>query len=139
MPTPVVVKWRLVSLDGAHVLNFEVNPNAMESFIRGRVLDQQTTTAPDGNVIVSEGNRPLKATSFKGTLLDQSQHDDMLLWLENEDSGTVSYLDDHLGRRWVVYITDFQPVPKGTQQHPWRHEYTVNLVIMAAPTARPVP
>lgn len=137
MPTPVVVKWRLVTLDGTTVYNFGVNPNAMDSFLRARVVDQQSTTAPDGNVILSEGARPLKNTNFKGVLLDEAQHDALMNWLENEDTGTVCYLDDHLGRRWPIYITDFQPTPKISHEYPWKHDYTVMLLVLGPATARP--
>lgn len=127
---PTVVRWKFTSLDEATSYQFGVNPNKMGSFIRPRAVDVVTTTAPDGQVLLTEGARKPKQTSFGGVILDQAQHDAMLGWLDDHQR---IYLDDHFGRRWEVFILDFAPEPKKTLNRYWRHDYTVTLLILSAP------
>lgn len=123
-----VVKWVFTDSVVPETYTFEVNPNEGGSPTRKKNITGQPTTAEDGTAVLYEGQDPRPTTTFSGTILTEAQYDAMIAWFNKRYPITV---DDDLGRTMTIYITGFDPKRAQRRSHPWRHTYTVDVVILA--------
>lgn len=124
-----MVRWTFTY--GLSSYTFEMNPNkatiqtAQEAVtivpIRQRAGLSTKVAAP-------------RSFTTSGVLRTQAQFLTMQTWA---NSGVRIGLVDHQGRHYVVRITDFQPTMEAPMRRaaPWRHTYTLNLVIYSGPDA----
>ena len=71
--------------------------------------------------------------TFSGVLLDPNQYDQFLMWLRKRRR---VYLYDHFDRQMEVVVTSYQPKPPRaptTVAQPYRHEYTITVIILKEP------
>lgn len=127
-----VVRWRFDALDGSDSYVFETNPNQMTSPFAPKQVAAQTTTAVDGQVLLTQGQRKPTEWQFTGTTLSQAHYDKLLAW---KNKNQRIYLTDHFARQFIVYLTSFEPTPKGSLAYPWRHEYTMKALVLTEPTS----
>ena len=122
-----MARWRLEDTSTNEVYDFEVNPSAGGSPARRKNVVSRNTTAPEGNVVVFEGQRPPAEGEFSGTLLTQSQYEALADWYERP---RPLLLTDDLGRTLTVYITEFVPERVRSANHPWKHRYTCRFLML---------
>ena len=124
-----MIRWAFRTLDAATTYHFEMNPNQMDSPLLERGIDSHATCI-DGTIRGFRKDVP-KSWSFAGTLRTQEQYEAFETWLA---AGRI-YLTDHLGRHFIVRLTNFDPVRKGTRRAPWRHTYTCAVTTYEGPIA----
>lgn len=121
-------RWKLQTLDAVTTYYFEVAPNAMESPLptKGLVLHQ---AGIDGK---TRGFRHDTATPWRlsGVLLEQTQYIALRDWVAAYGR---CYLYDHLDRKFLVRLTDFNPTRAPVHHHPWRHTYQITVTTYQGP------
>lgn len=122
-----VVRWIFDDLTDSSSYTFPINPSEGGSPQYKKSINTQNTAAPDGKTLVFEGRDAPQTLSFSGTILDEAQYNAMVLWFNKRHQIKVT---DDLGREFMVYITDFEPKRVRAVQHPWKHSYTVNYIVL---------
>lgn len=132
-----VQKWRLEDpapppgLPSSYT--FEINPNEMGSPMPVRQVQVQGTTAVNGQTLMWEGARQPATLQFGGTLLTYEQYNALRHWTY-ERKGRL-FLWDHFGRRMVVVLHNFSPVPvRTTGRFRWRHTWTIDCTVISVAT-----
>lgn len=123
-----VIRWTLTDPTDDSVYTFHLNPESGGSPQYKKQIESQTTTAPDGNVLLYEGAKPPKTGSVTGTILSLAHYQAMVTWWEK--SNPVVMTDD-LGRTQTIYIVDFLPERKRSTSHRYLHPFTINYVVLA--------
>lgn len=122
-----VVKWVFDDLTDSSTYTFAINPNAGGSPQYKKTINTQSTAAPDGKTLIFEGRDAPQTLSFSGVILDEDQYDAMVTWFNKRHQIKIT---DDLNREFMVYITDFKPRRIRAVQHPWKHEYEVDYIIL---------
>jgi hypothetical protein len=127
--SPASTAWRWTFSDPAtgDAYTFEINPNTDGSPQFKKTVTYQSTAAADGGLILFEGRDAATTLSFSGTILTQAQYNAMIRWFGKRHQ--VIFTDD-LGRITTIYITAFSPKRKFTRSNPWRHEYSVEALVL---------
>lgn len=120
-------RWKFETLDGLDSYTFEMNPNQMDSPLLERTIDSHVVGI-DGKLRGFRKDQA-KTWSFSGALHTQSQYEAFEQWLH---SGRI-YLTDHLNRKFLVRLTNFDPTRGGTRRTPWRHTYVVSVTTYGGP------
>jgi len=110
----------------------EYNPNQMSSPFREKKSGISTTTAIDGQALLTESQPQPKTWQFSGFILSQVHYDALLKWSLKPNR---TYITDHWGRKLSVYWTSFNPEPKRGLQYPYRHTYTCQLLVLGIAAA----
>lgn len=105
----------------------EVNPNSGASPDYRKNLTKKGTSAPDGPTLVFEGNPGAVQFPFSGVILTEAQYNFLFnAW----DKRYPIEITDDLGRVWRIYLETFSPKRKIAHDHPWRHDYTCDGVLV---------
>lgn len=128
-PAPPATPWRWIFTDQAtnDTWTFEINPNTDGSPQLKKQVSFQSTAASDGTLILFEGRDQPTTMSFGGTILTQTQYNQLIRWFGKRHQ---VLLTDDLGRQTTIYITGFLPKRKYSRAYPWRHEYTVDALVI---------
>lgn len=123
----MVVKWQFHDPSLGEDYTFEINPN--EDGLPGyqKNFAYQNTTAPNGKVLMFEGLEEPRQGSFSGVTLSENQHLAFIHWYEKRNQIEVT---DDLGRTFKIVITGYEPTRRWTRSHPYRHDYTMNYVVV---------
>lgn len=121
------MRWKFQTLDSSQSYTFDMNPNQMDSPLLEKTVDSHAQGI-DG-VIRGARKDVAKGWSFSGVLHSQAQYEAFELWLHK---GRI-HLTDHLGRTFLVRLTNFDPTRAGTRQHAWRHTYVVSVTTYGGP------
>lgn len=109
---------------------FPINPNAMTSPFGPKNITSRAAVGPQGQKIAWEGAQGPVDWQWSGDLFSQEMYEKLTLWTAK---GNRVFLTDHLQRRWIVYLTSFDPVPKRSVRYPWRHTYTMKAIVFSGP------
>ena len=102
-----VVKWTFLDLTDSSVVTLDINPDAGGSPQYKKTLTTQSTLAPGGKTLIYEGADSAPTISFSGTILTLALYNKFVTLFNKRHQ---IQLTDDLGRVYVVYLTDFQPV-----------------------------
>lgn len=123
-----IVRWIFEDpLNANEVWTVPMNPNKMTSPYRGH---STTTTATSPITGQASGIRTPDVAvewQFSGDLKSEAHFNQLLYWAGKPNR---IYVTDHLGRKWLCFLTKFDPVPKGTSPtNQWRYTYTVSALV----------
>lgn len=122
-----VVKWTFNDPTMSETYVFEVNPKQGGTPAYEKNLSYVNTAGPDGRVLAFEGRSKPQEGQFSGTILSEEQYNAMLYWFNKRNQ---IYMSDDLGRAFTIYITKLDAKRIRAVSHPWKHDYTVNYVIL---------
>lgn len=110
------------------------NPNKMSSPFPERNITFEGTTALDGQPLMWESIAAPASWSFGGVTKDDAHYEALRSWVYDRQGRL--YVWDHYGRRLTVSMKKFDPEPKTSIGHRWRHTYTITALVYAitAPT-----
>jgi hypothetical protein len=122
------IAWMFRDYIEGTTLFMAINPNegASPEYMKG--LSQQTTTAPDGRVLVFEGAPQPQKFDFSGVILEQAHYE--FLYNAWKKRHPIEITDD-LGRVFQVYFESFSPKREVSGSLPWRHTYSATTVIVS--------
>jgi hypothetical protein len=106
---------------------WEINPNDGGYPERTKSIAYNATSAPDGQTVAFEGREAPMSFSFSGVILTQTQFEVMNTWYEKKNQ---IQLTDDLGRSFWIYIRTFSPRRQRSASHPWKHNYTMEAIIL---------
>lgn len=109
---------------------FPINPNAMTSPFGPKNITSRAAVGPNGQKIAWEGTQPPVEWQWSGDLFSKEMYENLELWTAK---GNRVFLTDHFQRRWIIYLTHFDPVPKRSVKYPWRHTYTMKAIVFSGP------
>lgn len=118
--------WILTDINDASDYAWEVNPKTAETGYK-KILTEEASSASDGRRINFEGRTEVQKISFSGTVLGQTQHDELLAWFEDR---TQAQLTDDLGREFVVYILSFTTERVRSIKFQWKHVFSGEFAIL---------
>jgi hypothetical protein len=121
------IAWRWEDPTAGTVEYMSLNPNAGASPEYKKNLTKATTTAPDGQVLLFEGNDEPATFNCSGVILFESQF--TFLYNAWNRRHPVNLTDD-LGRTFTIYIESFTPKREPRRSHPWRHLYDLSAVVL---------
>lgn len=121
----MVTRWTFFDPTTSTTAEFEINPNDGGSPSLVKNITASSTVAPGGATILMEGSSQLQDFTFSGTILTQSQYDQMVTWFTKTN---VIQLTDDLGRTYDIYIKEFAPKRVRASSHPWKHTYSVTAI-----------
>lgn len=125
-----VVRWTIYDPISNTTTAFEVNPSEGGTPSYKKTINYKSTSAPNGKVVVFEGRDEPLTIKFTGTILYQTQYTQFLTWYNNRHQVQVT---DDLGRQFWIYFTSFDATRKRAIHHPWRHDYTVEAIVIDWP------
>jgi hypothetical protein len=91
-------------------------------------LIYEHTVAADGALLFSEGNDEAREITISGTLLTETQYLAFVAWAKKR---YILELADDLDREWDVYVKTWSAKRKRSYVFPWRHEWTMTLLVLA--------
>lgn len=121
------IAWVFTDLATADSYVWPINPNDGGSPQYLKTINYQNTAAPDGKTLIFEGRDEPATASFSGVLLTEEQYNALYDWWKKRHQVQI---EDDLGRKFVIYITKFQPKRERSRTHPWKHTYTCEYVIL---------
>ncbi len=124
---PGVVRWTLYDPIELDTYTFHLNPSEGGSPAFKKRTNYQNTSAPDGLVIIFEGQDEVQAITWDGTILEQAHYEALQEWWAKR---TQLLLTDDLGRQFWVYLQTFEPKRVRAAHSPWKHTYTITAVIL---------
>ena len=101
--------------------NWEINPNEGGYPARNKNILFEATAAPNGHTVAQEGRDTQETFSFSGVILTLNT------WFEKRNQ---ILLTDDLGREFWIYIKSFNPTRQRSAKYPWRHNYTIDAIIL---------
>lgn len=124
----MVQRWKFTELaDAGTSWTVPINPYEMTSPIPPKNITSRHTTATNGQAIIFEGSPAPHSWSFKGAILGFEHFLELQRWFEKKQR---VLLDDHFGRRFTIYITSFDPIPKRRRNRYWSHDYSVEALTL---------
>ena len=123
---PARIPWVLRDPQTSDEYLWDINPNEF-SLPYTKSLTYKSSAAPDGKTLVFEGRDEVQDISFSGVILTEAQYEELIVWFNKRYQ---LELEDDLGRTFFIYFTSFNMTRKRSTQHPWRHEYNGNMVIV---------
>lgn len=123
-----LVRWTFQDTETLEEYEFQMNPNQGGSPSRTKNFTQRQTAAHGGSVLVFEGQRELMQGQASGIILEEQHYIDLALdWFERS---VPLILTDDLGRQYRILLTGFNPTRGWKVHHPWRHEYTLDWLVL---------
>lgn len=128
-PTPQptgVVKWTLRDPNTSETYRFPINPDSMTPL--GPVRNLSHSRSLHGGITTLEGARLQRDLDFSGVIRTQAMYDALVRWASKS---VPVELTDHVGRRFRVYIYDFDPTdrsPVPRARNRWR--YTIKTILL---------
>jgi hypothetical protein len=126
----MVVRWTFWDPVAAQTYEFELNPVEGGSPPYKKKVSYENTSAPDGKVLIYEGQDETQTMQWSGVILTQEHFEQYVDWWHLRRQ---LRLTDDLGRQFWVYITAFEPTRVKAFSHPWKHRYTVTAMILDWP------
>lgn len=123
----MVVRWTFYDPVEAETYTFEINPREGGSPNWDKRISEQNTTAPDGKVLLFEGQDPVQTLEWSGAIISQEHHDAYVEWWQKRRQ---IQLTDDLGRQYWIYLTSFKPTRMRAHSYPWRHNFTATALIL---------
>ena len=121
------IAFKLYDPSNSYTYNMEINPNDSGTPILKNNFTYMVPTASTDGPIISQGVRELRRLEYSGTLLTESQYNNMLLFSAREYPWHIT---DDLGRKFEVMNETFEPKRALAPYNPWRHDYTWSLVVI---------
>lgn len=122
------VPWTFQGYDSEDTYEFAINPLDCSIPSLKKNITTQNTAA--GALLYFEGRPTVPTMSFSGTILTEAHYTAMKTW-SNVDK-QVAVIDD-LGRKYWVYIKTFSPTRQYHAEYPWRHEFSVEAIVLDWP------
>lgn len=123
----MVVKWKFDDPVTSASYTFDINPVAGGSPNYTKKFNYTNTAAPNGKVLVFEGQDDVQKIDFNGTILEQAQYDAFVTWWRKRYQIKVT---DDLLREFMIVIESFEPTRVRARSHPWKHTYNVKATIL---------
>lgn len=127
-----VLRWVFEDPAVPETYTVELNPNQMTSPFREKRIDIATTTAVDGQSLLTESQPQPKSWQFSGAIISQAHYDALLKWSLKPNR---TYITDHFGRKLSVYWTAFNPEPRRSVGYYYRHNYSCQLLVLGIAAA----
>lgn len=121
------VAWTFTDTVTSATVSLEVNPNQADSPILEKNITYVSASGTNGAINMQEGRDTKKTMSFSGVTLTEDQYND---WVTIFNTRNTLSLEDDLGRVFEIYVTSFRPKRVRSVQYPWRHEYSVDCVVV---------
>lgn len=128
----MVTRWKLYDPVLDEEYTFPKNPSQMGSVHRPRNITARTTTAVDGQALVTEGNAPPHQWFFKGSVRYAADYEALREWTRRPNRVQIT---DHFGRSFYVALLEFKVEPKKWINYYWAHAYDIPALILTIPTA----
>lgn len=110
----------------SETLEMEINPNAFDAPSRKANILQESTTAPNGQLVIFQGRDQAKTAKLSGAINSESFYNDMLAWTEK---WYPLVLADDLGQSWNILVTASTFNRLRRSIHPWRFDYTIDVLV----------
>lgn len=123
------VPWIFQGYDSEDIYEFAINPLECSVPSIQKQISTQNTAA--GGLVYFQGQNTVPSMSFSGTILSEAHYTAMKTWSGADKQ--VAVIDD-LGRKYWVYIKNFSPTRQYHPEYPWRHEFSVEAVILDWPS-----
>lgn len=121
------IAWNFYDPSTSDSYDWVINPNEADSPQYTKNIYQTSSSGPDGNTILMEGKDEVKTMSFSGIVLTEAQYNEMITWFTKRNQIQIT---DDLGRTFDIYIRSFQPKRVRSNNYPWRHTYTVEVIVL---------
>jgi hypothetical protein len=112
--------------DGTETHTFERNPSIDGTPTYEKGIGTMSTLAPDGQVVIYQGQRPPKTLTFSGLIDTEAEYDALVAWFDKDR--IVRITDDH-ARTFDVVIAKF--APRRLLDGDWRYSYSVSSIVVA--------
>lgn len=120
-----------------------VNHDEEGDFGKRRTIQHGANTANTGLVRQQSDDEPL-IMRLSGTILHQSQYDEMIAWFALSKTQTI-YFEDFSGDRYEILFTSFQPKRQKTIKNPrdfanapyWFWKYELEFEVVRFLTSNP--
>lgn len=119
--------WIFEDLVTSETYDLVVNPNEGGTPEYRKNITSQTTAAPDGRVVLFEGRDEPKRMTVSGTILTEDLYNQFVTWFNKRN---IIKITDDLGREFECYIESFNPQRVRSVSHPWRHTYSMEIIII---------
>lgn len=123
----MVTRWIFEDPTDASTYTVPINPNTGGTPGRRKTMQFTNTAGPNGRVLAFEGREQVQELEISGTILEQAHLDALTTWYEKRYQVAVT---DDLGRRYVIYITDFLPTRRRSATYPYKHDFTMRYFIL---------
>lgn len=123
-----VVKWIFDDPVTTDQYIFSVNPNAGGDPQYKKNITQQSTVAPGGLTLLSEGADTPLTLSWSGTIIDIAQHQTYITWWQKRYQ---IQLTDDLGRVFMIYIQNYSPTRARAANLTYKNTYTVDAIVVS--------
>lgn len=121
------VAWTLYDYDTAESYDLAINPASGGSPSYAKSFTVTNTTAPGGKALIFEGQDEVPQISVSGVLLTEDLYNKFVTWWNKRN---LLRITDDLGRNFDIYITSFRPERVRSVTHPWRHNYTLDYIVV---------
>lgn len=123
------LRWALIDHSVPETWVMPINPDSMSSpVMKRRQLTFGNGYRQDTRVRTFERPAPAMEWEWSGVIRTQEHYDQLVHWAEK---GVAVVVQDHLGRVFRVFITDFLPTDRTpTHRTSWRMRYTMKARIL---------
>lgn len=121
------VAWIFTDLQTSATYNWEINPNSGGTPGINKNILFKSPAGANGQVIAMEGRDSVQEMSVSGVLLSEALYTAMTLWAGKR---YPVMLTDDLGRQYRIYITGYTADRVRSGSRPWRHESTVEYIVL---------
>ncbi len=123
-----MVQWKLTdnSTGSPVVLTFDINPSEFDRPGRSSTLLSEAVTAPNGGVVIFQGQDKAPSLTFKGAVLSQTFYDSLDLW---KDKHYPLTLTDDQGTEWTIIFQTWTWT-RVKRRNPWRFDYTAKALVL---------
>ena len=122
-----LVRWTFDDPTTLESYTMEINPNDGGSPTYAKGITINSTSAPDGQAIIFEGQDSTQTFEVRGILLTEEQYNALVTWYQKRHQVMVT---DDLERQFYIYITGLEFRRKRAIHYPWKHEYTLKYLIL---------
>lgn len=123
-------RWTLHDPLLAETWTFAVNPSEGGEPTRKKTVTSQSTTAPDGRTILTEGLSPPLEISWKGVILTLAERDIFISWFNKQYQ---VLLTNDIGEQYWIYIDQFNPTRKRVITREAKYEYDIHAFVLDIP------
>ena len=120
------VPWVFSDPSTGDEYEFAINP--LDASVPDSVRNVTTQYTTGGIPINFEGRPQPGTMSLSGTILSEDHYNAMVDWTRKTKQINVQ---DDLGRSYWIYITTFNPTRQYVPEYPWRHEYSMEAVVLS--------
>ncbi|NBR22234.1 MAG: hypothetical protein EBU08_00285 [Micrococcales bacterium] len=121
------IAWKFYDPVEDEEYEWEINPKDGGYPNRSKALVYESTAAPNGQTLAYEGREAPASMSFSGVILTEQHFDTLTSWYLKRNQ---IKLTDDLGREFWIYIKSFNPTRVRSAKYPWRHNYTIEAIVL---------